>query len=88
MDSNVVRSLREKIDELGFNDYLKYAREVEEASPEVKPLRVAILRSYTLEQIEPVLRVLVERGLDAIDPEKGTIFERAVARADLHRWRD
>lgn len=39
-------------------------------------------------QIEPVLRVVVERGLDAIDVEHGTIFERAVARADLYRWRE
>lgn len=38
-------------------------------------------------QVEPVLRVLVERGLDAIDPRHGTFFERAVSRADLHRWR-
>lgn len=37
-------------------------------------------------QIEPVLRVLLERGLDAIDPVQGPYYDRAVARAaDLTR---
>ena len=67
MDTNVVRSVRERVDELGFNDYLKHAQEVEAASPEGKPLRVAILRSYTLEQIEPVLRLRLL--LDGYRPE-------------------
>jgi len=39
-------------------------------------------------QVEPVLRVIVERGLDAIDAEHGSFFERAVARADLQRWQE
>jgi len=38
-------------------------------------------------QIEPVLRVILERGLDGIDPAKGPYYDRAVARADLARWR-
>jgi len=41
----------------GFNDYLRYLKTVEEASPNAKPLRVAILRSYTVETIEPVLKL-------------------------------
>lgn len=39
-------------------------------------------------QIEPVLRVVLERGLDGIDAEKGPYYDRAVARAaDLTRWK-
>jgi alanine dehydrogenase len=38
-------------------------------------------------QIEPVLRVVLERGLDRVDPLKGPFFDRAVARADSTRWR-
>jgi alanine dehydrogenase len=38
-------------------------------------------------QVEPVLRVVLERGLEQIDPFKGPFFDRAVARADSTRWR-
>ena len=38
-------------------------------------------------QIEPVLRAVIEKGLDQIDGEKGPYYERAVARADLARWK-
>ena len=38
-------------------------------------------------QVEPLLRVLFERELDALDESEGTYFERAVARAELNRWR-
>ncbi len=38
------------------------------------------------QQIEPVLRVILERGLDGIDPEKGPYYDRAVGRADISRW--
>lgn len=38
-------------------------------------------------QIEPVLRVLFEPGLAKIDADTGTFYERAVARADLSRWK-
>jgi alanine dehydrogenase len=49
---------------------------------------VDALRNMELygKQLEPVLRVVVERGLDRIDPIRGPYFDRAVARADLHRW--
>jgi FkbH-like protein len=67
MDSNVVRFVRERIDELGFNDYLKHVKGVEAASDERRLLKVAILRSYTLEQIEPVLRLRFL--LDGFQPE-------------------
>jgi len=38
-------------------------------------------------QVEPLLRVLFENDLDALDPRHGTYFERAVARAELTRWK-
>ena len=38
-------------------------------------------------QVEPILRVLIEQPLDALDPVRGRFFERAVARADVNRWR-
>lgn len=38
-------------------------------------------------QVEPILRVLIERSLDSLDPDHGRFFERAVARADVNRWR-
>ncbi len=38
-------------------------------------------------QVEPILRVLIEESLDALDPLRGRFFERAVARADVNRWK-
>jgi len=38
-------------------------------------------------QLEPVLRVLVEKGVDGLDGTTGHYFERAVARAEVTRWR-
>lgn len=38
-------------------------------------------------QVEPILRVLLERPLDELDVVHGRFFERAVARADVNRWR-
>jgi hypothetical protein len=37
-------------------------------------------------QIEPVLRAIVETGLERLDPETGPYYERATARADVARW--
>lgn len=39
-------------------------------------------------QVEPLLRVLFERELSELDADTGTYFERAVARAELRRWRN
>lgn len=39
-----------------YNDYLRHLRAVEEGAAG-KPLRVAVLRSYTVEAIEPVLKL-------------------------------
>jgi len=38
-------------------------------------------------QVEPVLRVILERSLDELDLENGSYYERAVARAEVSRWR-
>jgi alanine dehydrogenase len=38
-------------------------------------------------QVEPVLRVIMERPLESWDPEHGHYYERAVARGELTRWR-
>jgi FkbH-like protein len=49
--------LRDALPGFGFNDYLRHARFVEERSTAGAPLRVAVLRSYTVEPIEPVLKI-------------------------------
>jgi alanine dehydrogenase len=38
-------------------------------------------------QVEPVLELLLHRPIEAWDPEQGQYMERAVARAELGRWR-
>lgn len=38
-------------------------------------------------QVEPVLRVILERSLDQLDIESGSYYERAVARAEVSHWR-
>ena len=38
-------------------------------------------------QIEPVLRVVFEKPVDELDEEGGPYYERAVARAEVMRWR-
>ena len=37
-------------------------------------------------QLEPIVRVLLELELDALDVKLGRFFERAVARAEVNRW--
>lgn len=38
------------------------------------------------QQLEPLIRVALEKPLAELDPEKGRYLERAVARADSERW--
>jgi len=38
-------------------------------------------------QIEPVMRVILERGIGELDDRTGSYYERAVARAEVSRWR-
>jgi FkbH-like protein len=52
-----VKQLKANVRDLKYNDYLRHMGAVEEACRGAKPLRVAVLRSYTVEGIEPVLRV-------------------------------
>lgn len=52
-----LEQIRTEISQLKFNDYLRYLRLVEEAGAAGKPLRVALLRSYTADPIEPVLKM-------------------------------
>jgi FkbH-like protein len=44
------------LDTLKYSDYVKNLRALEERRADARPLRVAILRSYTAETIAPVLR--------------------------------
>jgi FkbH-like protein len=53
MDS--LDDLRAALPGFTFNDYLRHLKSVEEQCADGKPLRVAVLRSYTVEPIEPVL---------------------------------
>jgi FkbH-like protein len=52
-----IDDIRRELGSFSYNDYLRHLKTVENASEQAKPLRVAILRSYTLEPIEPVLRL-------------------------------
>jgi FkbH-like protein len=54
---NDIDAIRRQLSTLSFNDYLRQLKTVEDASQGLTPLRVAVLRSYTVEQIEPVLRL-------------------------------
>jgi predicted enzyme involved in methoxymalonyl-ACP biosynthesis len=49
--------IRSALPQWGYNDYLRHLGAVEEMSAQGKPLRVAVLRSYTAEPMEPVLRL-------------------------------
>jgi alanine dehydrogenase len=39
-------------------------------------------------QIEPVMRIIIERPIDGWNAETGTYYERAVTRAEVSRWLD
>ncbi len=54
---NEIDTLRGAVSGFTFNDYLRHLKAVEDAASGATPLRVAVLRSYTLEPIEPVLRL-------------------------------
>ncbi|HXI10349.1 MAG TPA: HAD-IIIC family phosphatase [Thermodesulfobacteriota bacterium] len=52
-----IAELKAGLKGLGFNDYFRRMKEAEEAVTDPSPLRIAVLRSYTSEMIEPVLRL-------------------------------
>ncbi|MBC2714597.1 MAG: HAD-IIIC family phosphatase [Desulfobacteraceae bacterium] len=55
---NSIQQIKDKIKSFSFNDFLRYQKDIEKItkSLDLKPLKVAVLRSYTVEAIEPVLR--------------------------------
>jgi FkbH-like protein len=54
---NVPSLNRAEAGRLGYNDCLRHLGAVEEAAGGAQPLRIAVLRSYTVEPIEPVLKL-------------------------------
>jgi FkbH-like protein len=50
-------AIRADVARFTFNDCLRHLKAVEEACQGGAPLRIAILRSYTVEPIEPILRL-------------------------------
>ena len=67
MHRSSLESLREQVRDFKYTDFLRHLQTVTAAAAGAKPLRVAILRSYTLEPMEPVLRVRL--ALDGHQPE-------------------
>jgi FkbH-like protein len=57
MSIETIHQLRAALRQLGFNDHLRYLKLAEQAGPSGSPLRIAILRSYTVEPLEPVLKL-------------------------------
>ena len=52
-----IEEIRSEVSRLGYNDCLRHLPGVEAACTDGKPLRVALLRSYTAEPIEPILKL-------------------------------
>jgi len=64
---NKVTQIKAEVPNYAFNDYFKNLKAVEEACADAKSLRIAVLRSYTVEAIEPVLRTRLL--LEGLKPE-------------------
>lgn len=62
-----IRQLKADVHNYRYNDYLRQMGAVEEACRDARPLRIAVLRSYTVEGMEPVLRVRL--CLEGLKPE-------------------
>jgi FkbH-like protein len=54
---STVTEVRTALDQLAFSDYVKHGAALEAEVADGTPLRIAILRSYTCEPLEPVLKV-------------------------------
>jgi len=86
-----LEQIRSEISQFGFNDCLRHLKFVEEACAEGKPLRVALLRSYTVEPIEPILKLRLL--LDGFRPSiwiggyNQYVQEILDAEGPLHRFR-
>ena len=55
--TKTLEEIRSEVSRLGYNDCLRHLKTVEAACTDGKPLRVALLRSYTAEPIEPILKL-------------------------------
>src|SRR5688572_17814576 len=55
--TKTLEEIRSEVSRLGYNDCLRHLKTVEAACTDGKPLRVALLRSYTVEPIEPILKL-------------------------------
>lgn len=64
---DTLEKIRADLPEYKYSDYLKNLPLAEEACAGARPLRVAVLRSYTVEAIEPVLRLRLL--LEGFEPE-------------------
>lgn len=64
-----LQEIKNKLPEFTINDYFRHLKGVEESidSSKQKPLRVAFLRTYTVEMIEPILRLRLL--LEGYNPE-------------------
>lgn len=63
---NTIDDIRRALASFKYSDFLKHLPLVERLRPGAQPLRVAILRSYTADAIEPVLKFRLRlEGLDA-----------------------
>lgn len=86
-----IEQIKSDLQVFGFNDYLRHLKTVEQACPNGKPLRVAILRSYTVETIEPILklRLLLEgfRPTFLIGGYNQYVQEILDGESPLHRFR-
>lgn len=52
-----LEEIRSEVSRLGYNDCMRCLKTVEAACTDGKPLRIALLRSYTAEPIEPILKL-------------------------------
>jgi FkbH-like protein len=66
-DGDVLDTVRREVDGYRYADYLRALAAVRDTGAERRPLRVAILRSYTVEPIDPVLRLRLV--LDGFEPD-------------------
>ena len=64
-----LQEIKNKLPEFTINDYFRHLKSVEKSidSSKQKPLKVAFLRTYTVEMVEPILRLRLL--LEGYNPE-------------------
>lgn len=66
MTMDMLEEIRARLPDFKYSDYLRNLEAVEKAGGAAAPLRIAVLRSYTVEAIEPVLKLRLRlEGFDA-----------------------